>query len=316
MIDTLNREDLLSAVVEHVGQWPAYRRDDHGFGLLCGSAPELAERRRHHARKILLTTATLEQLASRTEEPMVIMKGLEVAQLYSSPLHRPFQDLDLLVLDPERHWHDAVTLGYRPSPYRRMDIDHHHLPPLAHPAGGLGVEFHIRPNVPGWMGLDRALIFDTAVASRLPIANVLRPRDDIHALLLAGHCWKGGFARLRDLLDALLLSSSSGALLNATNYELGLDRFWEWTVKLAEAELLGQSSLRSSLMRRALRLDRPSRRQRKFARVVAPYFVSNPMRVTRVHMADHRLGRAARAGRNPNGHGLEAGSPSSSMSAP
>ena len=76
---------------------------------------------------MLIAESELEQLATR-HHTVVLMKGVEAAQLYHAPVQRPFRDLDILVPDAQDLWQDYRERGYRPSPRRRIDIDHHHLP--------------------------------------------------------------------------------------------------------------------------------------------------------------------------------------------
>ena len=123
---------------------------------------------------------------------------------------------------------------------------------------------------------------------------MLRPRDDLHALLLALHCWKGGFSKIRDLLDALLLAAVSERDVAGTAADLGLERMWRWTMRLAESELLGRSSRPVTALRKVLSFDRPERRYHKRTRLLMPYLVANPMRVTSGQVRDYRLGQEAR----------------------
>jgi hypothetical protein len=225
---------------------------------------------------------------------MVLMKGLEVAQLYPACTYRPFRDVDLLLAGPDRLWEDLVARGFRSSPKRRYDIDHHHLPALVAPRIDVGVELHHRPNVPPWSGISTQLVLDTAEPSRTGAPGLLRPRDDIHALLMAMHCWKGGFVRIRDLFDALLLAEASVLPVERTARELGLERFWTWTRRFADAELFGNATRRTRSVARVLLPEVATRSKRTRSRLLAPYLVKGPMRVTRAHLDDYRLGRAAR----------------------
>jgi len=227
---------------------------------------------------------------------MVLMKGLEVAQLYPAPTYRPFRDVDLLLPDPDRLWSELAGRGFRSNPKRRYDIDHHHLPALVAPRGDVGLELHHRPNVPTWSGISTELVLDTAEPSRTGTPALLRPRDDIHALLMALHCWKGGFVRVRDLFDALLLAEASAVSVDSTARSLGLGRFWTWTRRFAESELFGHATTRTRAVARLVVPQVASTRsQRTRSRLIAPYLVKGPVRVTRAHVDDYRLGRAARA---------------------
>jgi hypothetical protein len=278
---------------------------------LIGDATELAGQRRQQARTVLVSEDVLARLGS-TAGPAVLMKGLEVAQLYPAPTHRPFRDVDLLVRDAPLVWQRCVEAGYRPTPHHRVDLDHHHLPALASPCGQVGVDLHHRPNLPGWVTIDAELFFESAQPSRTGIEGIRRPRDDLHALLMAMHGWKGGFGRLRDLFDALLLASVSSVPVTETAAELGLRRFWAWTERIAEAELLGRASPLARAVTRALVPRRPGRSTHKWSRVLAPYLVANPIAVTKGHTADYRLGQDARRRPTPHDEPDQADPPASS----
>jgi hypothetical protein len=290
----LDHEELFDRVESQVRPWSAMRREQHGFGLLVGDEDEVHDRRRAHARTVLVGETILEELRTRAPGPLVLMKGLEVAQLYPAVTHRPFRDLDLLVTDARATWDRLVAEGYWANPRRPIEIDHHHLPALAGPHRHIGLELHHRPNLPAWATIPTDLILSTAEPSRTDIEGILRPRDDLHALLMAMHGWKGGFTRLRDLFDALLLAAVSEVPVEETAARLGLTRFWRWTSRIAENALLGRSAGPSRFVARVLVPGGRTRAERKRVRLVAPYLVANPIRVTRGHLAEYRLGQEAR----------------------
>jgi Uncharacterised nucleotidyltransferase len=287
-------EELIELMRRTVGSWPPDRVHRAGFELWVGQPDECSRRRRAHARSILVAETLLSEVCERSEQPVMLMKGLEVAQVYPSPTYRPFRDVDVLIPEPIPLWHDLVSRGFRQNPRRRFDIDHHHLPALVSPYGDVGIELHHRPNVPRWGHIPTDLILKTAEPSRTGIVGLHRPRDDIHALLMAMHCWKGGFVRVRDLFDAVLLASVSPIPVSKTAQSLGLHRFWTWTVRLAESELFETSTRATRTLTRVLLPPVRTRSQSKRSRLLAPYLVRGPLRVTRSHVADYRLGRAAR----------------------
>lgn len=294
MTDANRPLELVGQMRTTLDEWPIDRVEHAGFGLCVGQPDVLARRRRAHARAVLAAEHALIEIRSCSEQPVVLMKGLEVAQIYPSPTHRPFRDVDALMPAPSPVWHELVSRGFRQNPRRRFDIDHHHLPALVGPDGIVGIELHHRANLPAWATIPVDLILTTAEPSRTGIAGIQRPRDDVHALLMAMHGWKGGFTRLRDLFDALLLASVSEVPVEDTAAELGLTRFWRWTTRFAETALLGRST---ALSRRVAQVILPTGHtlaERKRVRLLAPYLVANPVRVTRGHLAEFRLGREAR----------------------
>jgi Uncharacterised nucleotidyltransferase len=286
--------ELAEAMTDRIRTWPLERASGHGFELMIDDE-HAAARHRAQARTVLLAEHVLVGAAELTASRVVVMKGVEVAQLYPAVVDRPFRDVDLLVDDARGLWDRYVDRGYRSRPSRRADIDHHHLPALAAPAGRIGLEIHHRPNTPGWADIDPAWVIETAEPSRTGIAGVWRPRDDVHAVLLALHAWKGGFTRQRDLYDAVLLAASSEIPVERTAGQLGLGRCWAWTLRFAEALILDRADLRTRAVTGAVLPRRAGVTQRKRVRIVAPYLVAGPVRVTRGHLAERRLGKAARA---------------------
>lgn len=298
--DLSGAHDLFEEMRTHVESWSQARRGRAGLDLI---GADRTEARRLHARSVLIAQDLLEAMA-RDHPGIVLMKGLEVAQLYPSPLQRPFRDVDVLLHDPQPAWEQLVSRGFRASPRRRIDLPgHHHLPALVSPHGLVGVEIHQRPNAPAWAGLPTDLVIGTAQPSRTGIEGLLRPRDDLHALLMALHCWKSGFSRVRDLFDALALDAVADVPVTATAKQLDLSRFWAWTQRLGETEVLGRRPTAATSVGRRLLPRSGTRGECTRARLIAPYLIKGPVRVTRSHLGDLRLGRAARAGRPRRGGG-------------
>jgi hypothetical protein len=287
-----NLVDLADELTAAIRQLPRQHAIDHGFGLMLDDdgAPD---RRRAQARTTLLAEHLLTQSIAGWSDRVVLMKGLEVAHLYPSLIARPFRDVDVLVNNADTLWEHCVNDGYCQRPNRRADIDHHHLPALRAPFGGIGLEVHHRPNTPGWASIEADLILDTAEPSRTGIQGIWRPRDDIHALLMALHGWKGGFTRQRDLYDAILLAAVSTIPIEETAREFNLHRCWRWTVRLAEHAILGRSTVNATLANYVLPRNGGIQDRRR-VRLASPFLVANPVRVTQGHYREFQLGRAAR----------------------
>jgi hypothetical protein len=295
LAESADPAEITDRVVRHVSTWPDKRQWSHGFGLLTTRSDVTTAARRRHAHTVLASEVTLEDLGREFRaSPLVLMKGREVAALYPNATMRDYRDLDLLAKDPHEPWHWLVENGYRQDPRRRSDIDHHHLPALLSPTGKFAVELHIRANAPTWTRFDSDSLFDRSAPSRTGIAGIIRPPDDVHALVLALHCWKGGFTRLRDLLDAMLLSAVADVNVNSTAASMGLARMWELSMRVAHHELLGEPDRLAALLAKTLLPRRAGIADRKRTRLLLPYVAANPVRVTRGHIAEYRLGRAAR----------------------
>lgn len=289
-------EQLFGLLDIHVRQWPMPRLREHGFDLAVGTGAASDAARRLQAQRVLASEVVLEDLVSIGQdlgESPCLFKGLEVAHLYRRPFERPSRDVDVVVGTPDRWWNELVARGYEPGGREIEVAAHHHLPQLLHPRLPAAVEIHRRPNIPGWArSLPEEFSRAQQMESRTRVAGVLRPPDDLHALLIAVHGWKGGFARLRDLFDAVLLASVSPSGVGALAQRLGLARFWKLTTELVDRELLGVTSHRpgptvlaaTALIERA----KPTT-----ARVVAPMLVAAPWHVFAAHYDDARIGRTA-----------------------
>lgn len=288
----LDRAAFTEEVISHLAGRPREWLEAHGFASLVLPPDETFEARRLHARRLLVAEDVLDRLVGSDSPGLVLMKGLEVAQLYPTPLHRPSRDLDLLAADPTQTWNAVRAMGFEPNPARRADIDHHHLPALGDPTATLGVEVHLRPNVPGWAELSADLVRATARPSRTGREGLLRPRDDVHALLMAMHAWSGGFTKLRDLFDMCLLAVGSEVPVERTARDLGLERCWRLTQRLARSVLLGEPP--PPLLQRIARPDTTGIERRRTVRLVAPFVVAPPWRVAASHLRAARLARSAR----------------------
>jgi hypothetical protein len=285
-------EELFALLRSHVGSWSSEMQQSHGFELLFGDPERLTRDRRQHARRVLVAQHLLADQIAHHEGPIIVMKGLEVAMLYPRPVERPFRDLDLLMRDPQERWDRLVALGYRHNP-SRVGVEHHHLPALADLTGTLGIELHHHPNVPNWANVSLDWVFETAQPSRTGIEGALRPRDDVHALLLTMHCWKGGFTRLRDLFDAMLLAAMSRADVEETASSLGLRRLWRMSVRLADSTLFGDES-RASGLDRWMMPKSLGIKDRRRVRLLSPYLVASPLAVTTSHVREARQSRRTR----------------------
>lgn len=280
---------LAAEIAARLPHIDAQRAFDHGFHLF-GAGDAARDGRRRQAQTTLLAEHTVASLVPKIIGPALLIKGLEVAQLYPAPHWRPFRDVDLMVADADAAWDACRAVGYLNRPDDPDLPTLHQRPPLLTPDRRLGVDLHARPNTPGWASVDPDFIRETAQPSRTGIPGVQRPRDDVHALLMALHSWKASFSRQRDLFDAVLLASHSDVPVDETAASLGLGRFWAWTVRAAEALLVGGSSGSAKAVRfLAAEADDVSKRRR--SRVLLPFLVVDPLRAARGTASDLRLPR-------------------------
>ena len=88
----------------------------------------------------LLAEHVVETLVPDVVGEAIVMKGVEIAQLYPHRHWRPFRDVDLLTEHTEHAWHACIELGFQHRSTDRLDPAHHHLPPLKAPFGSVGLD--------------------------------------------------------------------------------------------------------------------------------------------------------------------------------
>ena len=75
---------------------------------------------------------------------------------------------------------------------------------------------------------------------------------------------------------------------------LGLTRLWNLTVRLARLNLFGEQDRTATILSSSLFQGRSRLVGQPVGRLVLPYLVAGPVRVTRSHWTEYRLGRNAR----------------------
>ena len=111
--------------------------------------------------RTLLVPMLLERIRAAYDGTIVVFKGPEVGARYGDPALRPFIDIDLLVVDPDRlqkmlladgleeaddpPW--AAARGRERDPFGDM----HHVRPLQPPGLPLKIELHRWPSWPRWL---------------------------------------------------------------------------------------------------------------------------------------------------------------------
>jgi hypothetical protein len=157
----------------------------------------------------------LARVRAATDQPVLLLKGPEVARRYPRRSLRPSIDLDLLAPDAERLQEQLIAAGFEPAEdpvwALRLDgsadhfADKHHLRPLRWSGWPLRLEIHRRPSWPAWLPQPASSeLLRLAVPGEAEGILVLPPAP--HGVLLGAHVWVSNpFARLRDLLDIALL---------------------------------------------------------------------------------------------------------------
>jgi hypothetical protein len=192
----------------------------------------------------------LARVRAATDQPVVLLKGPEIARRYPSAALRQYIDLDLLAPDADRLQAELLAAGFEPTEdpawaFRRsadadLFADKHHCHPLRWAGWPMRLEIHRRPSWPAWLSQPPAAeLFDRAVPSQTEGILTLPPAP--HALVLAAHLWVSNpFARLRDVLDiSLLLPETDPAEVHELAGAWGLARVWATTRAVVESVLLG-----------------------------------------------------------------------------
>jgi Uncharacterised nucleotidyltransferase len=210
--------------------------------------PPLLEVERLGAAFSLAAAAHLARAREAVGEPLLLVKGPELAALYPEPTLRISRDLDLVTPDPGAVQRALLAAGFAeardPGLYARAP----HLVPLAWPGLPVELEVHGRPNWPPWVEAPTAVeLLTGARPSAVGVEGVLAPAPEKHLLVVAAHAWTHGpLQRVRDLLDVALLAARSDRTETARLAEAwGIAKLWRTTAALADALFLGEAAPRA-----------------------------------------------------------------------
>lgn len=291
----------------------------HGLDLTAAWAAHdagrpVADELRRSARNAALVELAVEEVLARVRhavrQPVVVLKGPELAAHHPVPLRRPYWDVDLLVADAPAAQAELRAAGFRTGGGDDAYDDHHHLAPLHLPGFPVPVEVHRNLGAQTWARVPPAedlLARAVPGATAVPGLLALDPVD--HAVFVANHAWRASpLGRLGHLVDVQVLRLAArdrypdaDRRLRATAAAWRLGRVWSLTVAAIEGELLRARPLSPRLWPFRSRLRHtdghglPTRRQ---ATVLAA--VVRPL-----------AARSGPLGRSLSGPGAPAGSPSS-----
>ncbi|HXV96475.1 MAG TPA: nucleotidyltransferase family protein [Gaiellaceae bacterium] len=210
--------------------------------------PELLEVERLGAAFALAATAHLTRARASVDEPLLLIKGPELAALYPEPSLRISRDLDLVAPDPAAVQAALLAAGFvesgDPDLYGRAP----HLVPVAWPRLPVEVEVHARPNWPRWAAAPTAAeLLEGARPSAAGVEGVIAPAPEKHLLVVAVHAWTHGpLERLRDLLDVALLATRADlAETERLARAWGILRLWRTTEAVARSLYLGEPAPRA-----------------------------------------------------------------------
>jgi hypothetical protein len=212
---------------------------------------ELQEEERKTEVAGLVVRPLLERVRAAYDEPVLVLKGPDVANAYPDPALRPFHDLDLLVADAAAAHRALLDAGFRCVGEPSLYVGIHHLQPMIWPGLPVHVELHSRPKwVEGLEPPSAEALLERAEATNPELAGALSLPPAELALVLAAHGWAHEpLWRLRDVVDvaAVALHADRGRI-DALAREWGIERMWRTTIRVAEALFFGESqplSLRS-----------------------------------------------------------------------
>ena len=203
----------------------------------------LAELEVHTAARMLALAPFLERLRAASTEPLLVLKGPEVAFRYPDPALRPFTDIDVLAHDAQAVRLELMSAGFFEVGPEEKYVGIHHLRPLALGALPLVVELHHAAKwIEGTPSPPVAELFSLAVPAALPVEGFLALPPAPHALVLAVHAWAHSpLRRVLDLLDVEVLLNDGGTRAAADRLagNWGIARVWSATTAAADATLHG-----------------------------------------------------------------------------
>lgn len=172
----------------------------HGLGPIAAwrmrtrgePVPEEIERLAHGAAYAAVTAGPLlQRVVDILQEPVLVLKGPEVARLYPERTLRTYGDLDLLVADLPRAERKLIDAGFAELMPNRKIEGHHHDSPLG--LGGLALMIELHRD-PGWLRWltppsDTELMCE-AIPSVTGVDGALALPLERQALFLASHAWR------------------------------------------------------------------------------------------------------------------------------
>jgi hypothetical protein len=244
-----------------------------------------------------------ERVCASVTQPVLLLKGAELAGWYPTPGSRPSCDVDVLCADAHRAMSELHEAGFRAV--GTVPAGHHHLPPIAAHGSPCTVDLHERLGLEPWMSHPRVEeLFERAIPSRVvPGAFALHPAD--HAVYLAVHAFRTRpFATMRPLVDiAITLTETTRPDCAEVAISWGAGRVWNETLNAIDAYLFETRTPSAALRRNAghLRCGDVAPGRRRVARYRGALRVTAPHKVLVAALTAARSNASERADRTHPG---------------
>ncbi len=185
----------------------------------------------------------LRRVREAVDEPLVLIKGPEVAASYPQPESRLFKDLDILTSNVGEAYRALLGAGFVEVACRGFVVPpRHHTWPLGWPGIPLTVELHSAPtHVSEIPIVTFEELLPLTQPSRTGVEGILGLVPSAHAVLLAVHAWSHGpLERLGPLIDvAVVLAEGDRAAADAHARAWGCQRPWRTTVSCLDRLMMG-----------------------------------------------------------------------------
>lgn len=232
----------------------------------------LAEEEHFASFSALAAPVVLGRIAAVCAQPVLVLKGPEVAARYPAATMRPSLDLDVLVEDAPGVHAALVRAGC--TVVDETPSGHHELP-LVFPDLPLVIEVHSAPKWPSWGSPPATAELLAAAVPFRGDAPVLAPPGTELAVLLAAHSWAHRpLTRLLDLVDVLVVEAETEPEMAATvARRWGVERLWEATLDAARGTLITGKRpwTMATWGRNTLAVRRPRRREELLERCLSPF---------------------------------------------
>jgi hypothetical protein len=274
--------ELWGAVDELVSQAPSVAAlRHHRLELLAARhrraagldvEPRLHDAERAAAVQALSARHLLKLIRSAVDQPLILMKGPEVAASYRFPECRPFGDLDILTPDA-----DAVFAALLRAGFTEIGVSDagHHAPPLAWRGFPLTIEIHSTPKFISQLTappIDELLRLTCPSRTGVPGIEGFVPAA--HAVLLAVHAWAHvPLQCVGQMIDiAAVLSETDRGSADEVARSWGCHRLWQTTCATIDGLLLGgtRSIPLRTWARHLLSTREPRVVERSLSRIAGP----------------------------------------------